>query len=132
MATMKDMFQAMLDKLERQAKKLALVEHEAERYEKLAHTWEERALKAEKKLADSVNWQESSERNWAGWQNESERNEALQERVNQAEEHIRFLMSCAESGERLVHEDYARIGRWLRAEAQCEEVATNSTGDSKR
>lgn len=50
MATMKDMFSTCLEKIERQAKKIALLEDRAERAEKLAAQWEARVVGLEKKI----------------------------------------------------------------------------------
>ena len=64
LATMKGMIGQMLDKIADQAAQIARQETARNRFEKQAHAWEERALKAEQKLADSVDWQVSSQNNF--------------------------------------------------------------------
>jgi hypothetical protein len=62
----------------------ALLNAERQRYEKLAYTWEERALKAEQKLADSVNWQVSSENNFRAYKEEQQRAIRLEAKLEKA------------------------------------------------
>src|ERR1051326_3598270 len=41
--------------------------------------------------------------------------------ASEAQELIRFLVSCIESGKGLTHEDYVRIGRWQRQQKEQEQ-----------
>src|SRR5262245_53508602 len=73
MATMKDMIGQMLDKIADQAVQIARQETQKNRFEKQANEWEQRALRAEQKLADSVDWQVSSENNFAAYKAEKQK-----------------------------------------------------------
>ncbi len=50
-----------------QARQIALLEEKAARYEKLAAEWEQRALAAEGKLADQVNWEQAAAHNYEAY-----------------------------------------------------------------
>lgn len=112
MATQMQMIGALIDKIEQQAEKTALLKQDVDMYQRLAHRYEERALKAEAENNEEYNGMVVHTNMLVREKHE------LQERLEQGEEHIRFLLSCVESGESLTHEDYARIGRWQRGDIQ--------------
>ena len=66
-ATTKDMFGQMLDKITDQAVEIARQQTARNRAEKLANEWEQRALRAEQKLADQMDWQVSSQNNFEAY-----------------------------------------------------------------
>jgi hypothetical protein len=50
--------------------------------------------------------------------------------ASEAQELIRFLVSCIESGKGLTHEDYVRIGRWQRQQKQQEQHLAQAREDA--
>jgi hypothetical protein len=85
MATMYEkMMERLVDRVADQAVEIAKLIGERDDAVAQKHDWERRALAAEKRLADSVNWQESSERNYQAFQvqkNVADKATALLERV---------------------------------------------------
>ena len=85
MATMKDMIGQMLDKIADQAAQIARRETARNRFENQAKDWEERALRAEQKPADSADWQVSSQNNYEAYKAEQCRAEELRVRLEATE-----------------------------------------------
>ena len=139
MATMKVMFGQMLDKIADQAVEIARQETARNRYEKAAATWEERALRAEQKLADSVNWQVSSENNFAAYKAEERKNAAARNLLERVQKYHDGLFSLTPDTGTLILEicEFLRPGSASEvfvtldgstAQSYVEEVASNGRG----
>ncbi len=122
MATMKDFVQQLIDKIERQARRLALAEAERDRCEKLAATWEERALAAEGKLESQVDWEAAAEHNFEAYKQEQQRVIALEAKLEQAEALLLRCNDVSQAGFGATDEEQEQTAREIRAYLSATEI----------